>query len=154
MGAVAALVHDITLCMGIFLVANMGARQLSLPVIAALLTIMGYSLNDTIVVFDRIRENLGLIKKKTFIEIVNLSINHTLSRTLLTSFTTLFVVLSLYLFGGGAINDFALIMLVGVIVGSYSSIFIASPILLFWHNRKQAERTPAATSRDLAKSAV
>ena len=153
MGAVAALVHDIFICTGIFLIANMGGRQLSLPVIAALLTIMGYSLNDTIVVFDRIRENLGLIKKKSFIDIVNLSINHTISRTLLTSLTTMFVVLALYLFGGGAINDFALIMLVGVIVGSYSSIFIASPVLLFWHDRKQPERAPA-TSPDLAKSTV
>ena len=154
MGAVTALIHDIVICTGIFLVANMGERQLSLPVIAALLTIMGYSLNDTIVVFDRIRENLGLIKKTSFIDIINMSINHTLSRTMLTSLTTLFVVVTLYLFGGGAINDFALIMLIGVIVGSYSSIFVASPVMLFWHNRKQREKNPATTSSSLAKSAV
>ena len=126
-GAVAALSHDIVICIGIFLIAGLGSRQLSLPVIAALLTIMGYSLNDTIVVFDRIRENLGLIKKKSYKEIINLSINHTLSRTMLTSLTTLLVVLTLYFYGGGAINDFALIMLVGVIVGSYSFYFLLRP---------------------------
>ena len=151
MGAVAALVHDIMICIGVFLVANMAGRQLSLPVIAALLTIMGYSLNDTIVVFDRIRENLGLIKKKAYIDIVNMSINQTLSRTMLTSITTLIVVTTLYLFGGGAINDFALIMLVGVIVGSYSSIFIASPVMFYWHNRKEREKTPA-TNPNLAET--
>ena len=112
---------------------------------------MGYSLNDTIVVFDRIRENLGLIKKMSFIDIVNKSINQTLSRTMLTSLTTILVVLTLYLFGGGAINDFALIMLIGVIIGSYSSIFVASTVMLYWHNRKKHEQAPA-TSPSLAKS--
>ena len=142
-GAVAALAHDIVLCVGIFLIANMANRQISLPVIAALLTVLGYSLNDTIVVFDRIRENLGLLKKKGFIEIVNLSINQTLSRTMLTSLTTLLVVLTLYFFGGGAINDFALVMLVGVLIGSYSSIFIATPVMIFWHKRRESEKVQA-----------
>ena len=153
-GAVVALSHDIIICIGIFLVANFGERQLSLPVIAALLTIMGYSLNDTIVVFDRIRENLGLIKKMNFNEIINVSINHTLSRTMLTSLTTLLVVLTLYFFGGGAINDFALIMLIGVIIGSYSSIFIASPVMYFWENRKQKEKAIHSQTPELSKTAV
>ena len=112
-----------------------GGRQISLPVVAALLTIMGYSLNDTIVVFDRIREDLTLHKGRSYTDIINLSINQTLSRTLLTSFTTLLVALTLYLFGGGAINDFALVMLIGVVVGTYSSVFVASTIISFWHRR-------------------
>ena len=145
-GAVAALFHDILICTGIFLIANMANRQISLPVIAALLTVLGYSLNDTIVVFDRIRENLGLIKKKSFLEIVNLSINQTLSRTMLTSLTTLCVVLTLYFFGGGAINDFALVMLAGVLIGSYSSIYIATPVMIFWQNKRETENASKASS--------
>ena len=128
--AVVALVHDTLIAMGIFLLCG---RQLSLTVVAALLTIMGYSLNDTIVVFDRIREDLNLITKDTYQQIINISINQTLSRTVLTSLTTLLVVVILFLFGGGAINDFALIMLIGVIVGTYSSIFVASAIVASWH---------------------
>ncbi len=128
--AVAALIHDVIIAAGIYLLCG---RQLSLPVVAALLTIMGYSLNDTIVLFDRIREDLSLLSSKSYQEIINISINQTLSRTLLTSLTTLLVVLSLFLFGGGAINDFALVMLVGIIVGTYSSVFIASAIVASWH---------------------
>jgi SecD/SecF fusion protein len=140
LGAVAALAHDVTICTGLFLIWNMGDRQISLPVIAALLTIIGYSLNDTIVVFDRVRENIGLLGKKLkFLEIINLSINQTLSRTVLTSITTLIVVLTLYFVGGGAINDFALIMLLGVIVGTYSSVFIATPVMILWHQRQEAK---------------
>ncbi len=130
--AVIALLHDVIIAGGIYLLCG---RQLSLPVLAALLTIMGYSLNDTIVVFDRIREDLTLHKKKTYREIINLSINQTLSRTVLTSLTTLLVVATLFLFGGGAINDFALVMLAGVVVGTYSSIFIASAVVASWHKR-------------------
>ncbi len=147
LGAVVALAHDVIICTGIYLVANFGDRQLSLTVIAALLTIIGYSLNDTIVVFDRIRENLDLLKKKDFLAIVNLSLNQTLSRTVLTSLTTIFVVLCLYVVGGGAINDFALVMLAGVIVGTYSSIFVATPVMIFWHQRRlrsASKRVPAA----------
>lgn len=128
--AVAALIHDVLIAMGIYLLCG---RQLSLTVVAALLTIMGYSLNDTIVVFDRIREDLALITKDSYRQIINISINQTLSRTVLTSLTTLLVVVILFLFGGGAINDFALIMLIGVIVGTYSSIFVASSIVAVWH---------------------
>jgi preprotein translocase subunit SecF len=126
-GAILALVHDTLASVGIFMVAG---REFSLPVIAALLTVIGYSINDTIVVYDRIRENM---RSKSFEEIVNESINQTLSRTVITSLTTLFVVLCLYLFGGGIINDFAFVLLIGIIVGTYSSIFIASAIIVDWY---------------------
>ena len=127
LAAVAALVHDVAIALGVLAVCG---REIDLTVIAALLTIIGYSLNDTIVVFDRIRENRRTVRKTAFPDIVNLSINQTLSRTLLTSITTLLAVLALFLWGGSAINDFALTLLVGVVAGTYSSIFIASPILL------------------------
>jgi SecD/SecF fusion protein len=130
--ALIALFHDVLVTLGIF---SMSARELSLPIIAAILTIIGYSLNDTIVVFDRIREDLQLLKRTSFKDIVNTSINQTFSRTLITSLTTLIAVLSLYFLGGSVINDFALILLIGVIVGTYSSIFIAAPILVEWQKR-------------------
>jgi SecD/SecF fusion protein len=144
-GAIAALVHDVLATVGIYCLLG---RQLSLPIVAALLTIVGYSVNDTIVVFDRIREDLGLHKGRPFKEIANLSINQTLSRTLLTSFTTLLTVLMLLIFGGGAINDFALALLVGIIVGTYSSIFIATPVATFWHR----DPAPAAKVPEEKKS--
>jgi SecD/SecF fusion protein len=127
LAAVAALVHDVGIALGVLALTG---REIDLKVIAALLTIIGYSLNDTIVVFDRIRENRRSVRKTTFPDIVNMSINQTLSRTILTSFTTFIAVLFLFLMGGPAINTFALTLLVGVVVGTYSSIFIASPILL------------------------
>lgn len=139
--SVVALVHDVLIAAGIYLALG---RQLSLPVVAALLTIMGYSLNDTIVVFDRIREDLGLLKRKSYSEIINLSINQTLARTLLTSLTTLMVVVILVWFGGGAINDFAVVMLIGVIVGTYSSIFVASAIIAIWHRPSHGHDEKAA----------
>lgn len=132
LGAIIALIHDVTITVGCFALTN---REISLSVIAAFLTIVGYSLNDTIIVFDRIRENLRKYRKRNFEEIINRSINQTLSRTVLTSGTTLVVILSLVLLGGGVIHDFAFAMLVGVIVGTYSSIYIASPILLAWVKR-------------------
>lgn len=137
-----ALVHDVLIATGIYLLCG---RQISLPIIAAILTIIGYSLNDTIVVFDRIREDLGLMKDKSYTEIINLSINQTLSRTVLTSFTTLIVVVILFVFGGGAIEDFALVMLLGVIVGTYSSIFVASSVVSIWNEKEEAKEkeTPA-----------
>ena len=125
-GAIAALFHDTLISVGIYALLD---HQISLPVIAALLTIIGYSLNDTIVVFDRIRENSGEIKKKSIIDIMNVSINGTLNRTILTSVTTLFVVVILAVFGGGAISDFAIILIIGVLIGTYSSVFVASPIV-------------------------
>jgi preprotein translocase SecF subunit len=134
-GAIVALLHDVLITVGIYCLLG---RQLSLPIIAALLTIVGYSVNDTIVVFDRIREDIKLMKgKASYREIANLSINQTLSRTLLTSITTLLTVIMLTVFGGGAINDFAVALLIGVIVGTYSSIFIATPVVLLWHKEKK-----------------
>jgi preprotein translocase subunit SecF len=127
LGALAALFHDILITVGIFSIFN---REFTLPVIAALLTIIGYSLNDTIVVFDRIRENIRRTPKEKLESVVNGSINQTLSRTILTSGTTLIVVFCLYLFGGEVIHDFSFALLVGIFIGTYSSIFIASPILL------------------------
>jgi preprotein translocase subunit SecF len=103
--------------------------EMNVPTIAALLTIVGYSLNDTIVIFDRIRENLRSHSRKTHIELMNEAINDTLARTVLTSLTTLLVVLSILVYGGGQIHDFALTLFIGVIVGTYSSVFVASPIL-------------------------
>ena len=129
MGAVIALIHDVTITVGAFALTD---REISLAIIAAFLTIVGYSLNDTIVVFDRIRENLRRFRRRGLEEVINSSINETLSRTLLTSATTLIVVLALFILGGGVIHDFAFAMLVGILVGTYSSIFVASPILLAW----------------------
>ncbi|MCK9229547.1 MAG: protein translocase subunit SecF [Syntrophales bacterium] len=128
-GAITALVHDILVTVGAFSLLD---KEFSLAVIAALLTIIGYSLNDTIVVFDRIRENAKGVGGKQLHEVVNLSINQTLSRTLLTSFTTLLVVIALFFLGGAVIHDFAFALMIGIIVGTYSSIFIASPVALAW----------------------
>jgi preprotein translocase SecF subunit len=134
-GAIVALLHDVLITIGIYCLMG---RQLSLTVIAALLTIVGYSVNDTIVVFDRIREDIKLMHgKASYSEIANLSINQTLSRTLLTSFTTLLTVAMLLLFGGGAINDFALALFIGILVGTYSSVFVATPVVLLWHKEKK-----------------
>ena len=116
---------------------SLTGREFSVPVIAALLTVVGYSINDTIVVFDRIREDEHLMRKASYQEIVNASINQTLSRTLLTSLTTLLVVLALFFLGGAVINDFAFVLLVGVIVGTYSSVFVASPLLVDWHSKRK-----------------
>ena len=132
LGAIIALVHDVTITIGAFALTE---REISLSIIAALLTIVGYSLNDTIIVFDRIRENLKRFRRRPFEEIMNKSINETLSRTILTSTTTLVVVLALFILGGGVIHDFAFAMLVGVIVGTYSSVFVASPIILIWESK-------------------
>ena len=130
LGAVVALVHDVLVTVGLFALCDL---QISLPVVAALLTIIGYSLNDTIVVFDRVREDLRLYRGRglSYSEIMDLSINQTLSRTLLTSITTLIVVAILLIFGGSVIYDFAFALFVGVIVGTYSSIFIASPVVYY-----------------------
>jgi preprotein translocase subunit SecF len=133
MGAIVALVHDVTITVGLF---SMFGKEFTLPIIAALLTIIGYSLNDTIIVFDRIRENLRKHHRQTLATIINRSVNETLSRTILTSATTLFVVIVLFAFGGGIIHDFAFALLAGIIVGTYSSVFVASPILLAWQRRK------------------
>ena len=132
MGAILALIHDIIITVGLFSVFD---KEFTLPIIAALLTIIGYSLNDTIIVFDRIRENIGKQRKSLLPDIINKSINQTLGRTILTSMTTLFVVVTLFVLGGGIIHDFAFALIIGVLVGTYSSIFVASPILLAWQGR-------------------
>lgn len=132
MGAIVALVHDVTITVGMFSIFD---KEFTLPIIAALLTIIGYSLNDTIIVFDRIRENLIKYRKNPLEVIINKSINETLSRTILTSLTTLVVVVVLFALGGGIIHDFAFAMIVGILIGTYSSIYVASPILLAWQGR-------------------
>jgi len=132
LGAIIAIIHDVVITLGFFALTE---RELSLSIIAAFLTIVGYSLNDTIIVFDRIRENLRRFRRKPFEETMNQSINETLSRTILTSGTTLIVIIALFVLGGGVIHDFAFALLVGVIVGTYSSIFVASPILLIWEGK-------------------
>ena len=120
-------------------------REIDLPIIAAFLAIIGYSLNDTIIVYDRIRENYGKHQKQGFAKVVNRSINETLSRTILTSGTTMLVVLALFIFGGGVIHNFAFALLVGILVGTYSSIFVASPVLIFWDDfRADGKKTAAA----------
>ena len=132
-GALVALIHDVVITLGVF---SLFGKEIDLPIIAAFLAIIGYSLNDTIIVYDRIRENLAKHNKESFSFVVNRSINDTLSRTLMTSGTTLLVVLALFVLGGGVIHNFAFAMLVGVLIGTYSSIFVASPLLVFWEQRK------------------
>ena len=127
LGSVAALVHDVVITLGIFSVLQL---DFDLSVLAAILAVIGYSLNDTIVVFDRVRENFRKIRKKTSLEVVNISINQTISRTLMTSFTTLLVVLSLFFLGGEAIHAFAMALIIGVLVGTYSSIYVATTTAL------------------------
>jgi preprotein translocase subunit SecF len=147
--AVIAVFHDTIITIGLFSLFN---KQIDLTVIAALLTLVGYSMNDTIVTFDRIRENLRMQMRGSFADIVNTSINQTLSRTILTSGLTFLTALSLFLFGGQVLNGFSFALVVGIIVGTYSSIFIASPILVFWHNmaedrRRRARPAIAASNR-------
>jgi preprotein translocase subunit SecF len=127
--AVIAVFHDTIITVGLF---SLFGREISLTVVAALLTLVGYSMNDTIVVFDRIRENLKLMRRERFDNLVNMSINQTLSRTILTSGLTFLTAIALFLFGGQVLNNFAFALVVGIIIGTYSSIFIASPILIFW----------------------
>jgi len=134
LGAIAALAHDVLITLGIFSILGL---EISLPIIAAFLTIVGYSLNDTIVIFDRIRENIKTHRKDDYLTIINTSINESLNRTIITSLTTFFVVLILWLFGGEVIHNFAFAMMVGVIVGTYSSIYIASPIVALLHSRQK-----------------
>jgi preprotein translocase subunit SecF len=131
--AIIALVHDVTITLGVFSLMD---KEISLSIIAAFLTIIGYSLNDTIVVFDRIRENMKLRRKESYRDVINRSINETLSRTLVTSLTTLMVAGTLFVLGGAVIHDFAFALSFGVLVGTYSSIFIASPVLVWWHSRR------------------
>ena len=128
--AILTLAHDVIITMGIFSFTN---REVNLPVIAAILTIVGYSLNDTIVIFVRVRENIKLLRKDRLNQILDTSINQTLSRTIITSGTTFVTVLALFIFGGPVINDFAFTMMIGVVIGTYSSIYQSCSILYFWN---------------------
>lgn len=140
-GAIIALLHDVMITLGAF---SLSGREIDLPIIAAFLAIIGYSLNDTIIVYDRIRENYGKHQKKGFTAVVNSSINETLSRTILTSGTTMLVVLALFVFGGGVIHNFAFALLIGILVGTYSSIFVASPVLIFWDDYRSGGQKKVA----------
>jgi preprotein translocase SecF subunit len=133
MGAVAALFHDVLITAG---VCHLLGVQLNMTVMAALMTIVGYSVNDTIVIFDRIREDLRLSRNKSFLDICNQSMNETLSRTLLTNFLTFVSVLCLLVFGGGSIRDFSIAMFIGMVSGTYSTIYIATPVVLLWYRFK------------------
>ncbi len=144
LGAIIAIIHDVLIAAAAFSITD---KEFTLPVLAAFLTIIGYSLNDTIVVFDRIRENIRLMRKENLEVIINSSINQTLSRTLLTSATTLIVVLALFIFGGEVIHSFSFALMIGVVVGTYSSIFIASPILVAWQPASGSQLLPAKKKR-------
>ena len=144
-GAVVAVVHDVLMTIGIFFVSG---RQLSAPMVAAVLTIIGFSINDTIVIFDRIREDLKLGVRGTFKEVMNKALNQTLSRTLITSGTVFLSTMALYIFGGGVINDFAFTFLVGIITGTYSSIYIASALVLWWHKGERPKTASTVTIQD------
>ncbi len=135
--AIIALIHDVMVTMGVFSVAD---KEFTLVIVAAFLAIIGYSLNDTIVIFDRIRENMRRRGKIGLVDVINTSINQTLSRTILTSGTTLMVVVALFFLGGEIIHDFSFALVIGVLVGTYSSIFIASVFLVYWANRAHPKR--------------
>ena len=154
LGAVVALIHDVIITVGIF---SLTGKEFTLAIVAALLAIIGYSLNDTIIVFDRIRETVLKAGRQNFGKVLNRAINDTLSRTLLTSLTTILVVVSLLILGGGVIHDFAFALFVGVVVGTYSSIFVASPILMLFPDQRQTKAAPAsarARARVAAKDPV
>ncbi|MBN1561709.1 protein translocase subunit SecF [candidate division KSB1 bacterium] len=136
-GAVIALFHDVIITLGIFSLLNL---EISLAVVAAFLTIVGYSINDTVVVFDRIRENLKVMRREALPTIINTSLNQTISRTIITSLTTLIVVVVLFLLGGEVIHNFSFALIVGIIIGTYSSVFIASPIVLEWQSRMDEKK--------------
>jgi SecD/SecF fusion protein len=146
-GAVVAIIHDILMTLGWFFLSG---RELSAPIVAAVLTIIGFSINDTIVIFDRIREDLKLGVRGTFREVMNQALNQTLSRTIITSGTVFLATMSLYLFGGGVVNDFAFTFLVGIITGTYSSIYIASGLVLWWHKGQRPTLGQSVAAAPLA----
>jgi preprotein translocase subunit SecF len=146
LGAVIAVFHDTIITIGLFSIFN---KEITMTVIAALLTLVGYSMNDTIVIFDRMRENLKIMRRMPLEELMNRSVNQTLSRTVMTSGLTFLTVIALFIWGGPVLNGFSFALVCGIIVGTYSSVFIASPIVLFWHNysdkrRKRTAPLPAA----------
>ncbi len=138
--AVIAVFHDTVITIGVFSVLD---KEISLNVVAALLTLVGYSMNDTIVIFDRIRENVKLSRRETLETLINKSINQTLSRTVMTSGLTFLTVLALFLYGGPVLHTFSLALVVGILIGTYSSVFVASPIVVFWHNYTESKRRTA-----------
>lgn len=148
LGAVAALIHDVVITLGVFSILQL---DFDLTVLAAILAVIGYSLNDTIVVFDRIRENFRKIRKQSALEITNTSINQTISRTLMTSFTTLLVLFALYAFGGEVIQSFALALIIGIFVGTYSSIYIASASALALGISREDLLVPEKTDEELER---
>ena len=143
LGAVIALLHDVILTIGVFCFTQL---EFNLPIIAAILTIVGYSMNDTVVVYDRVRENLRKFRSKEITSLLNLSINETLSRTIVTSVTTLLALVSLYIFGGEVIKGFTFAMIWGVLVGTYSSIFVAAPLLTYLDVKREWNTTTAVDS--------
>jgi preprotein translocase subunit SecF len=150
--AVIAVFHDTIITLGLFSLFN---KEISLTVVAALLTLVGYSMNDTIVTFDRIRENLKILRREPLESLINRSVNQTLSRTVLTSGLTFLTAVSLYLFGGQVLNGFSFALVVGILVGTYSSVFVASPILVFWQNfmesRKRAVQAPVSSPKEAVR---
>lgn len=150
--AVIAVAHDAFITVGFFSIFD---KEISLTVVAALLTLVGYSMNDTIVIFDRIRENLKILRREPFDSLINKSINQTLARTIMTSGLTFLTVLSLFLFGGDVLNPFSFALVVGIIIGTYSTMFIASPIVLFWHDyavARKRTRSVAAPKTEVRRS--
>ena len=143
LGAVVALIHDVILTIGVFCFTQL---EFNLPIIAAILTIVGYSMNGRVVVYDRVRENLRKYRSYSMKDLLNLSINNTLSRTIMTSVTTLLALISLYVFGGSVIKGFTFAMIWGVLVGTYSSIFIAAPLLLYLDVNRDWKSTSAVDS--------
>src|SRR3982750_35534 len=153
LGAVIAVFHDTLITIGLFSIFH---EEISMPVIAALLTLVGYSMNDTIVIFDRIRENLKIMRREPLESLMNKSINQTLSRTIMTSGLTFLTVIALFVWGGPVLHGFSFALVCGIIVGTYSSVFIACPIVLFWHNyadkrRRTAPVMAAAPRSDAAR---
>jgi preprotein translocase subunit SecF len=146
--AVVACFHDTIITIGLF---SLFDKEITLTVIAALLTLVGYSMNDTIVIFDRIRENIKLLRREPLESLINKSVNQTLSRTVMTSGLTFLTVVALFLFGGPVLHGFSFALVVGIIIGTYSSVFVASPIVLFWHNwadtRKRTAPVPVAAPK-------
>ncbi len=149
LGAVIAVFHDTIITIGLFSIFK---EEISMTVIAALLTLVGYSMNDTIVIFDRIRENLKLSRREPLEQVMNRSVNQTLSRTIMTSGLTFLTVIALFLFGGPVLHGFSFALVCGIIVGTYSSVFIASPIVLFWHNYTDKRRRTAPPAAPAART--
>ena len=152
LGAVIACFHDTIITIGLFSIFN---KEITMTVIAALLTLVGYSMNDTIVIFDRIRENLKFSRREPLEAVMNRAVNQTLSRTVMTSGLTFLTVIALFLFGGPVLNGFSFALVCGIIVGTYSSVFVASPIVLFWHNysdKRQRRTAPAPVLSTAART--